>query len=623
MKKTNKTFKRFAAITSASLLAACAMAPVFTSMTSYAAENTITITKNDNVAHSYTLYKLFSGKVETATGTTPIQGNIGNPTLGGKIENVAWADGVNVADIKTALSGLTDWTTPTEDTPAAYAKAITTWAVDADKINELAQVLATNSAKLKTVATSDNGTFTCSEDGYYIIVESPVGAVDGSMTCHLLGTYDSAVGAEINVKASKPSVVKKVKENIKTGDWSSDTYGTGFNDVADYSIGDNVPFKLIATLPSDIDIYDKYYIAFTDKLGAGFEKPTSLKVNIGDKTYEVDTDGNADDRNIKATIEEVTTGDEKGWNIKVEVFNVQKYKPSNGTLDAANVTVTYDAKLDSDAVIGRPGNYNDVYLEYSNNPNNTGTGSSNPTDLGKTDKDGVVVFTYQLDIHKYDSADADKALLANAQFVLSNSDGNYLSIDENGDYSWITINPAAEGFKWAESGAQIYTSTAGDEISIPGLDDGTYTLTEIEAPSGFNPITPLELVITATTNNGQNHDAIGPNADTSEPADGKGDGRNGDQLTKIELLNTASTPVTYDTNANGGTIAKGETGHDDFGGKLLTDGNVMVEVANSSGTSLPGTGGIGTTIFYLGGGAMAAIGGIYLISKRRMRKSEE
>jgi LPXTG-motif cell wall-anchored protein len=48
-----------------------------------------------------------------------------------------------------------------------------------------------------------------------------------------------------------------------------------------------------------------------------------------------------------------------------------------------------------------------------------------------------------------------------------------------------------------------------------------------------------------------------------------------------------------------------------------------VDIENKAGSALPGTGGIGTTIFYLGGGAMAAIGGIYLVSKRRMRKSEE
>ena len=56
---------------------------------------------------------------------------------------------------------------------------------------------------------------------------------------------------------------------------------------------------------------------------------------------------------------------------------------------------------------------------------------------------------------------------------------------------------------------------------------------------------------------------------------------------------------------------------------IVVDGVIAFDVVNNAGTVLPGTGGIGTTIFYLGGGAMAAIGGVYLISKRRMKKSEE
>ena len=83
MKKTNKTFKRFAAITSASLLAACAMAPVFTSMTSYAAEaGKITFKNGENAetSNTYTAYKIFSG---TATGS----GFAGQA----KLESIQWA----------------------------------------------------------------------------------------------------------------------------------------------------------------------------------------------------------------------------------------------------------------------------------------------------------------------------------------------------------------------------------------------------------------------------------------------------------------------------------------------------------------------------------------------------
>jgi LPXTG-motif cell wall-anchored protein len=67
---------------------------------------------------------------------------------------------------------------------------------------------------------------------------------------------------------------------------------------------------------------------------------------------------------------------------------------------------------------------------------------------------------------------------------------------------------------------------------------------------------------------------------------------------------------------------KPEVVQDGTEGKAI-DAIAKATVINNQGSVLPGTGGIGTTIFYLGGGAMAAIGGIYLVSKRRMRKSEE
>ena len=47
-----------------------------------------------------------------------------------------------------------------------------------------------------------------------------------------------------------------------------------------------------------------------------------------------------------------------------------------------------------------------------------------------------------------------------------------------------------------------------------------------------------------------------------------------------------------------------------------TDGGVKVE--NKAGTTLPGTGGIGTTIFYLIGGGLMVAAAVLLIAKKRM-----
>jgi hypothetical protein len=74
--------------------------------------------------------------------------------------------------------------------------------------------------------------------------------------------------------------------------------------------------------------------------------------------------------------------------------------------------VQYNATLNSSAVIGLSGNPNEVYLTFSNNPNQGGTG-----DTGKTPTDKVIVFTYELDTTKVDGSDSTKKL-ANAEFEL-------------------------------------------------------------------------------------------------------------------------------------------------------------------------------------------------------------
>ena len=46
-------------------------------------------------------------------------------------------------------------------------------------------------------------------------------------------------------------------------------------------------------------------------------------------------------------------------------------------------------------------------------------------------------------------------------------------------------------------------------------------------------------------------------------------------------------------------------------------------IINKSGSALPSTGGIGTTLFYIGGGCMVGLAGIFLITKKRMGKKDE
>ena len=56
--------------------------------------------------------------------------------------------------------------------------------------------------------------------------------------------------------------------------------------------------------------------------------------------------------------------------------------------------------------------------------------------------------------------------------------------------------------------------------------------------------------------------------------------------------------------------------------KDLQDGLIEITVENSQGHTLPSTGGIGTTIFYILGGVLAVGAVVLLITKKRMASAE-
>lgn len=121
-------------------------------------------------------------------------------------------------------------------------------------------------------------------------------------------------------------------------------------------------------------------------------------------------------------------------------------------------------------------------------------------------------------------------------------------------------------------------------FKVTGLDDGTYNLIETLAPSGYNAIAdPIEVVITASTAN--NQEWTGTAADA--------------------LMNLAVT-------------ADGAAGTAD-----AESGTAQITVVNNKGITLPGTGGIGTTVFYITGGIIAAGSAVLLITRKRMQKSED
>ena len=244
-----------------------------------------------------------------------------------------------------------------------------------------------------------------------------------------------------------------------------------------------------------------------------------------------------------------------------------------GAGNSSVITVEYTAKLNENAVLGSTGNPNKVKLEYSNNPNKSESGENHET--GKTPEDTVIVFTYQTIINKVDS---ENKPLTGAAFKLE----KLIKGKDGAAGTWTTVK-------------EFTVDETTTSFTFSGLDDGQYKLTETKTPAGYNTIDPIYFVIEAT------HDVT---ADAPT----------------LKTLNAYLT----DANGNKQTEMKdGESVNIDLGTVDLTAGSITTTVVNKSGSELPSTGGIGTTIFYVLGGVLVLAAVVLLVTKKRMSGAEK
>lgn len=527
-----------------SILLALALA-LTVSLTAFAAADTYTVTI-DNAAsgHTYEAYQVFSGTLSDD----------------GSLTDVAWGSGVDGTALLAALKsdttlGATFAGASTAAEAAAAMKSITDDSAEAQAFAKVA------GANLKTAAGTSTGSnpYTISglAAGYYLVKdkEASQDSKDDAYTRFILEVVKNVTASP---KSDSPSVVKKVEENTKY--ITDGGYGTGYNDVADYEMGSTVPFELIGTLPSNYADYSTYKYIFDDNKCEG--------LTFNEDSVEVYADS------TKLAASDYVTAF-NGQNMTV-TFNDLKAITDAAITKDTKITVKYTTTLNQNAVIGLDGNPNDVFLSYSNNPNapsdTTGTGTTN---MGKTPKDEVLVFTYELDTTKVDGSDAGK--LAGAEFEL------YKTVDGTENYATVEDGKLT-GWTTTEADASTLTSDENGLFKVAGLDDGTYALRETKAPSGYNSLAKdVELTIAATTVNNQSW--------TGTPSDA---------LTALT--------ITID-----GQTDQGNT----------DTGVVNAAIENNKGLTLPSTGGIGTIIFYIAGGLLMA-GAItfFVLKKKKTAKAE-
>lgn len=459
--------------------------------------------------------------------------------------------------------GLTDQDKD-EDTDAddvrAYLEKMTADSADVKTLADKAQAWVRNYSTDFAVITSDDEapavadkeTFTQLKAGYYLVY--PEGGSTGTGnrgTDAMLVNVPTDANAEWAMKSTFPTVDKKV-----------DTDGEGGNGAADNGsaqVGDVVTFTLTSAVP-DMSDYTSFYFGFTDNLTNG------LKV-VNNAGTDVNNGDNLTIDGLTVTIggETVTTGYTVSLHdsvLKVEFKNLKGVTEAAQPEDMGKaIVVTYKAMITEAATTTDPAT-NTVKVEYSNDPNTDSKGESTPDESN--------VFTYKIVVNKY--AD-DVANLPGAEFILSTSATAPTAEEIEADYvdytGLIKLVGSAEVYRVAkpdEVGVNSFTTTANGDITISGLEAGTYYLHEVKAPEGYNKLkAPIEIKIEMT------------NAETGD-----------------------ATITVNDTEASG-------------------DGTV-VDVKNKKGIELPETGSIGTIGLTVAGVAIVLVG---VFAPRKKKETRE
>ena len=413
-----------------------------------------------------------------------------------------------------------------------------------------------------TVAAIADTTTLSLEAGYYLVF--PAGASvlkDAAKSPAMLLDVDGTSTINATLKSEYPTVEKKVKT---TAGGTAEAAGT-------VKPGDTITYTITSKVP-DVSGYNKGYVfKINDTLSAGltFKELTSVKIgdtNLEEANYKLTNPVGEDAQKLTLELKNMATGTDGSMTPNIEVYPV-----------GATITVTYTATVNEKAVTGINPNTNKASVTYSNDPSTDGTGTSEEVHAD--------VYTFAFDIYKYTltddqqaDAEGNRTALAGAQFKLYAANG-----DAKGDE--ISLVDETNGvYHQAKDGTETkvdYITTGNTGIvTIKGLKDGTYYLTETKAPDGFNKLVgDIKVEI--------NHLTYAA-----------------DDTTKLESFDVTYTipgadhSTTVTVNAN--------------------DGKAEIPVRNNAGTVLPSTGGNGGIVFTIVGVAIIGVMMVSsLVSKKR------
>lgn len=422
--------------------------------------------------------------------------------------------------------------------------------------------------------TSTGGTFTGLNTGYWLFVTKDVNT-SANPPKRNKDTFTSPIFAVVGgsdetiaPKKQVPTVTKAVKDDAK-----GSTFGAPEepNKAADSQMDDYVDYLLTGTVAGNINTYSTYKYTFTDNL------PKSMTPKFKDNSTTPDVTVKIGDTEVKTGC---YTAKYENDTITVDFTNLKNCTDVEGTAISlssdSKVTVEYKAKLDStkifddgkikeefDGLVGKA-QKNMVTLTYSNNPH--------AEDVGTTVEHLAYDYTYGIDVTKVGSDDKAKGL-----------EGVEFTLQENGDTSYFI---KADGTKTTDSEQAKLKTDANGKINVVGLDEGTYTLTEVTPAPGYNNSASKGVTFTIARG----------------------------------TLQQDGTAVTPDKDSANVTAADGVVKADSA---AVSTGKLSFTIVDQEGTGLPLTGLNGVTFTWIAGGAVLCIGVAHLIRSRKQAEESE
>lgn len=338
--------------------------------------------------------------------------------------------------------------------------------------NKLAGALV-NANGLSYTAASDATPFTA-EQGYYLFVTDPTTVnANGETSTAPIWFALSDQAQEIDEKTALATIEKKVKD---------DTDAKAYDNAADANVNEDLAYRLTATLAENFDAFETYKIQFIDTLDSQMTLKGGNTSSV--KAYVINKNDQQEDVKTEITNNLIP---ERNGNITfangvltVEVTNVKGNLGNGVHVDKdTKFVVEYEAHLTTGATEGAAGHVNEVYLNYSSDPQVLQS-------MNRTNSDTAKVFTYKITVNKVDKA--TRQPLDGAKFQVTTDIDN------------VTYYVAADGtLSTNVADAAEFVTANGGTFTVRGLDEGVYTFTETEAPAGYETIdAPFTVTIDAT-----------------------------------------------------------------------------------------------------------------------------